>query len=381
MSSILRVLALCALVAGCSAQPQPPPQPEVETISEANGAGEFISAPVETAPKPYDVRTGTDWPEATLADGSAAVSCELDYATAGDGEPLADLSFASVNDALAPCQEVGLLRLRYQGKINAGFHALVERVAAVADRMAIGKRVLDIDSTGGQVEDAVKAGDAIGASGWTIWVREGASCHSACVLILGAGDVRMISGPVGIHRIIRMSSTATSRGQLNEELQAVYGRVKEYLARNGVAVAVADMMMAVPNRNLRLLTAEELLEYGLDGTNPAQDDLDRLQLMRKCGEDFVRRRDAFQRNFDRQCKMPERELEELNECGLTLREEFGFPDATCPDDSPMSEFDVVRSAFFQRREPAPEVSVDERGSGETGSLADATSASGTSGSP
>ncbi|WP_132999262.1 hypothetical protein [Luteimonas arsenica] len=351
----LRAIVLCVLLAGCTAQPPEPPAAPVEAeVTEANGAGEFISAPVEAAPRPYDVRKGTDWPEAALADGSAAISCELDYASAGDGEALTNLSFLSVADALKPCQEVGLLRLRYQGKINAGFHALVERVAAIADRMEIGKRVLDIDSSGGQVEDAIKAGDAIGASGWTIWVREGASCHSACVLILGAGDVRMISGPVGIHRIIRMSSTATSRAQLNEELQAVYGRVKEYLARNGVAVAVADMMMAVPNRNLRLLTAEELLEYGLDGTNPAQDDLDRLQLMRKCGEDFVRRRDAFQRSFDRQCKMPDRELEELNDCGLALREQFGFPDGTCPDDSPMSEFDAVRSAFFQRRAPAPE---------------------------
>ena len=355
MPILLRAIVLCALLAACSAPPpEPVSEPAAEAIAEASAAGEFISTPVEAPPKPYDVRKGTDWPDAELADGTASISCELDYANLGDGVPLTNLSFLGVADALTPCREVGLLRLRYQGKINAGFHALVERVAAIADRMEIGKRVLDIDSSGGQVEDAIKAGDAIGASGWTIWVREGASCHSACVLILGAGDVRMISGPVGIHRIIRMSSTASSRAQLNEELQAVYGRVKEYLARNGVAVAVADMMMAVPNRNLRLLTAEELLEYGLDGTNPAQDDLDRLQLMRKCGEDFVRRRDAFQRNFDRECKMPDRELEELNECGLTLREAYGFPDETCPDDSPMSEFDVVRSAFFRQRAPAPE---------------------------
>src|SRR5690606_17151618 len=348
-----RHLAFCALLAlaGCGAEPPAPPAPEPDEVAEANGTGEFISAPVEAPPRPYDVREGTDWPEASLVDGTASVSCELDYTTLGDGEPLQHLSFLAMADALRPCQDVGLLRLRYQGKINAGFHALVERVSAIADRMDIGKRVLDIDSTGGQVEDAIRAGDAIGASGWTIWVREGASCHSACVLILGAGDVRMISGPVGIHRIIRMSSTATSRAELNEELQAVYGRVKEYLARNGVAVAVADMMMAVPNRNLRLLTPEELLEYGLDGTNPAQDDLDRLKLMRKCGEDFVRRRDAFQRSFDRQCKMADRELEELNECGLALRAEYEFPDATCPDDSPMSEFDAVRSAFFQRSAP------------------------------
>ncbi|GGK10617.1 hypothetical protein [Luteimonas terricola] len=359
MPILLRAFALCVLLAGCGAQSPPAfPEPEPDAIAEANGTGEFISTPVEAPPRAYDVRKGTDWPEADLADGTASISCELDYANLGDGEPLANLSFLGVADALTPCQEVGLVRLRYEGKINAGFHALVERVAAIADRMEIGKRVLDIDSSGGQVEDAIKAGDAIGASGWTIWVREGASCHSACVLILGAGDVRMISGPVGIHRIIRMSSTATSRAQLNEELQAVYGRVKEYLARNGVAVAVADMMMAVPNRNLRLLTADELLEYGLDGTNPAQDDLDRLQLMRKCGEDFVRRRDAFQRNFDYHCKVPDRELEELTDCGLALRDQYGFPDETCPDDSPMSEFDMVRSAFFRQRAPVPVVPED-----------------------
>jgi hypothetical protein len=129
--------------------------------------------------------------------------------------------------------------------------------------------------------------------------------------------------------------------------------VKEYLERNGVAVAVADMMMAVPNRNLRLLTSAELQQYGLDGTNPAQDDLDRLQLMRKCGEDFVRRRDSFQRSFDRECKAPEKEIEELNACGLGLRERFGFPDQACPDDSPMSEFDAVRSAFYDSRPGAP----------------------------
>src|SRR5690606_27715716 len=124
--------------------------------------------------------------------------------TIGDGEPLTDLSFLNVAGTLQPCQDVGLLRLRYEGKINAGFTALVERVAAIADRMDIGKRVLDINSTGGQVEDAIKAGDPIGAAGWTIWVREGANCHRACVPTRGARYVRMISGPVGLQRIIRM---------------------------------------------------------------------------------------------------------------------------------------------------------------------------------
>jgi ATP-dependent protease ClpP protease subunit len=306
MSKHWFVLTCCVALAACG-----PPSPEAPAAAEArdarastdaNGTGAFISAPAEAPPPAFDIRRETDWPLAHVSDGKASISCELDYAEHGDGAPLVSLEFFSVVDTLKPCQERGVMRLRYHGNINADFTSLVERVAEIAKRMDIDKRILDIDSLGGQVEDAIRAGDAIGASGWTIWVREGASCHSACVLILGAGDVRMISGRVGIHRIIRMSSTATTRAQLNTELQAVYGRVKEYLERNGVAVAVGDLMMAVPNRNLRLLSTAELQEYGLDGTNPAQDDLDRLQMLRKCGEDFVLRRYRFARAFARQCK-------------------------------------------------------------------------------
>jgi hypothetical protein len=371
MSRFLCIFASAAIfvavLAGCGAQPGDAHRAgDAEAANaDASGGGEFISAPVEAPPEPYDVRKGSDWPPAEVVSGTASVSCELDYATQGDGMLLVDLRFFNVLDAIKPCQERGLVRLRYKGKITADFTALVERVAAMAARMEIDKRVLDIDSTGGQVEDAIRAGDAIGASGWTVWVREGGACHSACVLILGAGDTRMISGQVGIHRIIRMSSTATTRAELNKELQAVYGRVKEYLERNGVAVAVADQMMAVPNRNLRLLTVAQLQEYGLDGSNPAQDDLDRLKLMRKCGEDFVRRRDGFARAFDRECKDPDndKDVDELNACGVELRERFGFPDATCPKDSPMSEFDVVRSAFDEGREIRPPPASADTGAG------------------
>ena len=100
-------------------------------------------------------------------------------------------------------------------------------------------------------------------------------------------------------------------------------------------------MMAVPNRNLRLLTGDELGLYGLDGINPAQDDLDRLRLMRQCGEDFVARRDAFVRAFDASCKSSNGDLDALNSCGLELRKDYGFPDATCPAESPLSEFDAL----------------------------------------
>jgi hypothetical protein len=113
---------------------------------------------------------------------------------------------ASITQALEPCAERGLMRVRYAGKINPGFAEMMWRLAVVADAMKIHKRILDLDSSGGQVEAAIVAGDSIGESGWTIWVREGSICHSACVFVLAAGDNRLMSGKVGIHRMMRISS-------------------------------------------------------------------------------------------------------------------------------------------------------------------------------
>jgi membrane-bound ClpP family serine protease len=321
-----------------------PPPSKQEAVAVENGA--ISQAPVtpEPAPPPPPKKNGgaIDWSPVELKSGTAWISCDLDYSRLGDGTPLLGLDRESISLVLLGCADRGVMRLRYQGRVSSDFAALVERVTRVAETLEIRKRVLDIDSAGGLVEDAIRAGDFIAGTRWTVWVREGSLCHSACVFVLAAGDVRRIAGRVGVHRIIRMSSTVTTRAELNAELQLVHERVRNYLERNGANVAVADLMRAVPNRSLRVLSDEELLRYGLDGVNPAQDDLDRLRLMRECGEDFVTRRDAFARAFDRQCREIA-ELDAINACGLALRKNFGFPDSTCPAESPLSEFDLAQA--------------------------------------
>ena len=365
---LLPILASLVLL-GCRAQDGAAAIATVEVASPEEG-GAVSTAPVvvegagpgpdAVASEPVpDEPQELDWSPLDLSPGVASISCELDYAREGDGPALEHFDQEALAVALGACAERGVMRLRYAGKVNAAFASMMQRVTHVADALGIGKRVLDIDSSGGMVEDAIRAGDRIAESRWTVWVRENAVCHSACVFILAAGDMRMVSGRIGIHRIIRMSSTASTRLELNRELRVVYDRVRDYLERNGAATAVADMMMAVPNRNLRLLTGDELGLYGLDGINPAQDDLDRLRLMRKCGQDFVARRDAFVRAFDASCKSPNTDLEMLNNCGLDLRKGYGFPDEACPAESPLSEFDALLVAdkpeHMGRRGPgAPE---------------------------
>jgi hypothetical protein len=330
----------------------------------ANGNEDSGALSSDAAAPKADVLKGTHWPPMRVTSGEATIRCDddaddgaavaatavdatADAATVADADAasqdvpadaraLADLDFASVRDVLAPCKASGLVQLRYHGKINSDFTALMQRVAAMSDRLDIHRRLLDIDSTGGRIEDAMPAGDAIAESHWTIRVRDISICHSACVLVLAAGDEREIAGRIGIHRMIRVDSRADTRAELNQELREVYGEMKDYLERNGASVAVADLMMTVPNRSLRLLTETELQEYGLSGTNAVQDDLDRIRLTRKCGADFVKRRDAYARAYDNECVLPGNARADAEACGLALRARFGFPDAQCPTEGPLA---------------------------------------------
>ena len=334
------LLVLCLVLVACQRQtPADEGTAKVEAITSGDRSGAISRPPSGEKPMTLDVLKSTKWPPAHVRSGQASISCDTDYDSSGDGESFSNLEFFSVLDAMSACRERGVVRLRYRGKIDSDFTALVQRVAAMASRMEIDKRILDIDSAGGNVEDAIRAGDSIGASHWNIWVRDDSVCHSACVLILAAGDTRVISGKAGIHRIIRMSSTATSRIELSQELRAVHDQIKDYLARNGVDVAVADLMMTVPSRDLRLLSDTELQQYGLSGSNAAQDDLERIRLLRKCGEDFVHRKEAFAREFDRRCSADDADVDAMNACGRELRQRFGFPDRHCPSESPLSEYD------------------------------------------
>jgi hypothetical protein len=283
-----------------------------------------------------------DWSSVRLEAGDAWVDCSADYRQ-GDGRPVLSLAYLDLRNTMQDCRTSGLIRLRYKGKVSASFAALAERVGKVASDLGVGKRILDIDSGGGSVEAAMRAGDAIGENDWTIWVRGDSVCHSACVLLLAAGDMRVIVGPVGVHRMIRVRSTATSRKELGEELRRLSEELRNYLERNGASIEVYDLMTTVPNRTLRILTDDELEKFGLAGANAVEDDLDRIRLARRCGIEFLQRRDDFRRAYEAQCVAPadaaHQDVADINTCGLTLRHRYGFPDPKCPVESPMAELD------------------------------------------
>lgn len=108
-----------------------------------------------------------DWSPVRLEAGDAWVDCSADYRQ-GDGRPVLSLAYLDLRNTMQDCRTSGLIRLRYKGKVSASFAALAERVGKVASDLGVGKRILDIDSGGGSVEAAMRAGDAIGENDWTI---------------------------------------------------------------------------------------------------------------------------------------------------------------------------------------------------------------------
>lgn len=354
---LVTAAGLVLVLAACG-RSQAPVDTAPVTLGDDTGPRVYRAEP---QPQPQDDLATTRWPPARVGSGHARISCERDDAADGPRR-LDSLEFFSLVDAMTPCQATGLLRLQYSGRVDDGFTALIERVSAMAERMDLPQRILDIDSAGGHVEEAVKAGDALAAARWTLRVREDAVCHSACVLVLAAADMRDVEGKVGVHRLMRDRSSATSRAELNDELRQVNALVREYFERHGVALAVADLMMTVPNRRLRMLTPEELDTFGLQGRNAAQDDLERIVARRECGEGFVRRRDQFQRRFEETCAADERRWEDVVRCGIELRAAYGFPDAKCPDGTPLADAERVldlAAARAERKRAAQAAASDE----------------------
>jgi len=295
----------------------------------------------------------------TLQAGIGSLSCEMDWPPPyGDGRthlPITSLDLESLRTAVRRCLPSRVLHVNYSGVIDNSFALLMQRLSSLTKSEQLSTlteyewkhtaRMLSIDSPGGDVEAAISAGEAIADTYWIVDVRAKAECYSACVFVLAAGGARWIQGAVGIHRMLPRHSQAETRSDLAKELQGVSVRAKTYLATQGVNPSLVDRMMTISADNLVVLGERELDALGLGFDNAAQKDLERAKLVKKCGEDFVRRKDAFNVAHRTDCAKDfitndaTAEVTRSIECGLRLSERFDFPDAACPTDGPMYPFD------------------------------------------
>src|SRR3546814_17870653 len=93
-------------------------------------------------------------------------------------------------------------------------------------------------------------------------------------------------------------------------------------------------------------------DWSSDVCSSDLDDLDRIILARKCGDEFVKRRDAFLRAYASQCRVGGGKVA-VDACALSLGDEYGFPDARCTADGPPAKLRTAGGISASAAHTAP----------------------------
>lgn len=337
----------------------------------AQGQGQTATVPIEAPPSPADVVAAEPeaWPEVPMP--SARVSFMFCRGADENGIPLTSMSREALTDVLSKCLPAGFVgvRVTYDGPIEPGAAELFRRIDQLAveiepDTVRHWPFLLMINSGGGDVAEAMAMGNVLSTRDWSIRVElPNGKCYSACVLVYAAatkrgkptsvaefnqalelwaagdnGSHRQVTTDrgtnLGIHRLLPTLSAATNVDELYADTQGAVQLIGDYLARHGVSRTLAEDMMTVPSNEIRLLTVEEVERYGLGEVNSARADLDRLDILRRCGPDYAERRAVFIRERAACWDMitsDDSSVPLAEACMDSLKQKTRIPDASCPD--------------------------------------------------
>ncbi|WP_422823523.1 ATP-dependent Clp protease proteolytic subunit [Variovorax rhizosphaerae] len=125
-----------------------------------------------------------------------------------------------------------------------------------------------LDSPGGNVWVAMSIGRTIRKYAFTTRVEVGATCVSACVYLLAAGQARYVGGRVGVHRPYLQNDGVTSARATKAQYAGVNVQARQYLEEMNLPTSLHDRMMQTPSDRVTWLSAKDLSTYGLTRMNP-----------------------------------------------------------------------------------------------------------------
>ena len=127
------------------------------------------------------------------------------------------------------------------------------------------RKYINLNSTGGDVEEAMKIGRYFKANEFKVTV--GGICYSSCVFLLAGGVERNVIGlrNVGIHRAyfgsIDVSLSPTQIKKIRDKLNS---DLKAFLEEMDVNPSLIDAMNSYPPESMKILNDEELTSFRLN---------------------------------------------------------------------------------------------------------------------
>jgi hypothetical protein len=158
--------------------------------------------------------------------------------------------------------------LEVTGTIDIGS---AERFKAEVENFREYIKVVDLDSPGGSVNDALEMGRLIRAEGFATSVNSGALCASSCPLVYAGGTERRATpaSAIGVHQIYAnvtaesLPSSLAAAGAAMSDAQKTTATITRYLTDSGVDPALWLHALETPPNRLYYLSPEELTKYRL----------------------------------------------------------------------------------------------------------------------
>lgn len=132
-----------------------------------------------------------------------------------------------------------------------------------------------INSSGGDVEAAIRIGRMLRSVNASVLVARSAQCYSSCVfLIVGAVD-RLSIGQIGIHRpYFGAVGRGVPAAEVRNRINAIDNLIERYLQDMNVPVSLLHAMKSVRPEDIQILSEHDLQRFMLSSPDPVWDELD-----------------------------------------------------------------------------------------------------------
>ncbi len=191
--------------------------------------------------------------------------------------------------------------------------------------------IVTLQSTGGDVTAAMSIGREIRKRAGETFSN--GPCHSACVFVAMGGVERNIAG-IGLHRPYFAKFETDVLAEADARYKRLMRLVAEYLFEMNISDDVLRMIVSIPPDEMRLLSQMDARRIGLNGVDPAYDELRIAQAAAQYGlssAEWRQRLTSLDRQCGREADMRSREaVRGREDCQNKLRERvlWGFDEAT-----------------------------------------------------
>lgn len=166
------------------------------------------------------------------------------------------------------------------GELKAGDSERL-RELVINDALKFIQAPVVLDSTGGNVVEALRIADLVKAGYLSVSVPTKAKCLSACFYILASAVTRYMEGTVGIHRPYLPKELAQKLNivEMEKKQKEVYAKAKEILISQNVPQYLIEQMFSNASDEIYLLSQKDKDAIGFRANWYEQ------MLVSKCGLD------------------------------------------------------------------------------------------------